>query len=86
MRAANLLHMQENLLKYRVNEKDGRVPKVRKWIWLGSVVAPPCLAAEEEDKSERQGLRVVGRNVGKKGQFSYWCPWAAEEEQTQPDA
>ena len=38
------------------------------------------LFAAEEDKTE--AARVVGRNVGKNGQFSYWCPWPAEEEQT----
>ena len=57
--------------------------------WLVLLLRPPCLAAEEEDKSEAAEpawLRVVGWNVGKKGQFSYWCPWASEEEQTQPDA
>ena len=41
------------------------------------------LFAAEEDKTE--AARVVGRNVGKNGQFSYWCPWASEEEQSKPD-
>ena len=44
---------------------------------------PCCAPAAEEDKSEAGPvLCVVGRNVGKKRQFSYWCPWALEEEQT----
>ena len=46
-----------------------------------------CVAGRREREGRRQkwGSACGGeapRNVGKKRQFSYWCPWPAEEEQT----
>ena len=59
----------------------GGLPWVRKWICV------VCCWAQREGEGRRQnwGSACGGeapRNVGKKRQFSYWCPWPAEEEQT----
>ena len=57
----------------------GGLPWVRKWICL------VCCWAQREGRRQNWGSACGGlapRNVGKKRQFSYWCPWPAEEEQT----
>ena len=53
---------------------------------MGPEVNLRCvLLGAERGKKTKLRERVLGealRNVGKKRQFSYWCPWPAEEEQT----
>ena len=73
------LHNRSTKEKQAQEGWRGGLPWVRKWICV------VCCWAEREGRRQNWGSACGGeapRNVGKKRQFSYWCPWPAEEEQT----